>query len=215
MLGEAPYYDTQWTPQLMESVLGLALLTISATLFFAIMLFTLILPRKLDKEIVMPVAQPLDPTPAPRWLDTWWPWLNGAIALVILSYGPTDQRVFGRRQLHGLALAGDKTPRQVDLHVAIGEHRIGCGWLNVAQGNAQPRQQLDRAEWLGEVVVGGHSTRAAQAAQHLDPFHVRQVDIQHDHIRAMERGLRQRGLAAVSFVHPVIVGFQADAQETR
>ena len=65
-----------------------ALLSISATLFFAIMLFTLILPRKLDKEITMPVAQPLDPKPAPKWLDTWWPWLNGAIALVILSYGP-------------------------------------------------------------------------------------------------------------------------------
>ena len=36
----------------------------------------------------MPVAVPLDPKPAPKWLDTWWPWLNGAIALVILSYGP-------------------------------------------------------------------------------------------------------------------------------
>lgn len=88
MLGEAPYYSTQWTPQMMESVLGLAFLTISATLFFAIMLFTWILPRKLDKPVEMPVAQPLDPTPAPKWLDTWWPWLNGAIALVVLSYGP-------------------------------------------------------------------------------------------------------------------------------
>jgi hypothetical protein len=47
-----------------------------------------IIPRKLDKETEMPVAQPLDPTPAPKWLDTWWPWLNGAIALVIISYGP-------------------------------------------------------------------------------------------------------------------------------
>jgi cytochrome c oxidase subunit 1 len=52
------------------------------------MLFTWIMPRKLDKPIEMPVAQPLDPKPAPKWLDTWWPWLNGAIALVILSYGP-------------------------------------------------------------------------------------------------------------------------------
>ena len=88
MLGAAPYYDSAWTPQMMESVLGLVLLSISATLFFAIMLLTLLLPRKLDKDIAMPVAQPLDSTPAPKWLDTWWPWLNGAIALVILSYGP-------------------------------------------------------------------------------------------------------------------------------
>jgi cytochrome c oxidase subunit 1 len=69
-------------------VLGLALLAISATLFFAIMLFTFVLPRKLDKPIEMPVAQPLDPTPAPKWLDVWWPWLNGAIALIVLAYGP-------------------------------------------------------------------------------------------------------------------------------
>ena len=48
------------------------------------------LPRtgKLDKPVEMPVAVPLDPKPSPKWLDTWWPWLNGAIALVILSYGP-------------------------------------------------------------------------------------------------------------------------------
>ena len=88
MLGEAPYYNPAWNPQMMESVLGLVFLSISATLFFAIMLLTVIVPRKLDKPIEMPVAQPLDPKPAPKWLDTWWPWLNGAIALVIISYGP-------------------------------------------------------------------------------------------------------------------------------
>jgi cytochrome c oxidase subunit 1 len=87
-LGSAPYYDSQWNPQMIESVLGIALLTVSATLFFAIMLFTLVVPRKLDKPVDMPVAQPLNPKPAPQWLDTWWPWLNGAIALVLLSYGP-------------------------------------------------------------------------------------------------------------------------------
>ena len=42
MLGQSPYYDTAWTPQMMESVLGLVFLTISATLFFAIMLLSLI-----------------------------------------------------------------------------------------------------------------------------------------------------------------------------
>jgi cytochrome c oxidase subunit I len=88
MLGQAPYYSEQWNPQMLESVLGLVFLSISATLYFAIMLFTLILPRKLDKPIEMPVAVPVDPTPAPKWLDTWWPWLNGAIALVLISYGP-------------------------------------------------------------------------------------------------------------------------------
>ena len=56
MLGQAPYYSTQWTPQMMESVLGLMLLSISATLFFAIMILTVVVPRKLDKPIEMPVA---------------------------------------------------------------------------------------------------------------------------------------------------------------
>jgi cytochrome c oxidase subunit 1 len=88
MLGQAPYYSSQWTPQMMESLLGLIFLSISATLFFAIMILTVVVPRKLDKPVEMPVAQPLDPRPAPKWLDTWWPWLNGAIALVIISYGP-------------------------------------------------------------------------------------------------------------------------------
>ena len=68
MLGQAPYYSTLWTPQMIESLLGLALLTISATLFFAIMLFTVLVPRKLDKPVEMPVATPLDPTPAPKRL---------------------------------------------------------------------------------------------------------------------------------------------------
>jgi cytochrome c oxidase subunit 1 len=88
MLGAAPYYDSAWTPQMMESFLGLGLLFISATLFFAIMLFTVLIPRKLNKPVEMPVAEPIDPRPVPKWLDTWWPWLNGAIALIILSYGP-------------------------------------------------------------------------------------------------------------------------------
>lgn len=87
-LGLSPYYSSAWTPQMMESVLGVSLLAISAILFFVVMIFTVIIPRKLKTPIEMPVAQPLDPKPVPKWLDTWWPWLNGAIALVLLSYGP-------------------------------------------------------------------------------------------------------------------------------
>ncbi len=88
MLGDAPYASAAWTPYLLESVLGVGLLTISATLFFLVIFATVLLPRKLDAPVEMPVAEPLDPKPAPAWLDTWWPWLNGAIALILLSYGP-------------------------------------------------------------------------------------------------------------------------------
>lgn len=89
MLGEAPYASSAWTPFLLESVLGVTLLFISASLFFIVIFGTVGLPgRKLDKEIQMPVAEPLSGGEAPAWLDRWWPWLNGAIALIIISYGP-------------------------------------------------------------------------------------------------------------------------------
>ena len=89
MLGEAPYASPEWTPFLFESAIGVTLLFISATLFFAVVFGTVLLPgRKLEKPIEMPEAKPLSDTPAPAWLDTWWPWSNGAIALVAISYGP-------------------------------------------------------------------------------------------------------------------------------
>jgi cytochrome c oxidase subunit 1 len=88
MLGAVPYASSAWTPFLMETLVGVLLLFISATLFFIVIFGTALNPRKLDKPIEMPVAEPLDPKPAPAWLDSWQPWLSGAIALILLSYGP-------------------------------------------------------------------------------------------------------------------------------
>ena len=94
MLGAAPYATAEWTPILMYSSIGLFLLFISATLYFINIFATVLISKKLDKEIVMPVAEPLDPTPAPKWLDTWWPWVNGAVFLLLLSYGPMLYQLF-------------------------------------------------------------------------------------------------------------------------
>ncbi len=88
MLGATPYFDEAWRPFLLESVLGVTLLFISATLFFAVMLGTVLIRRKQEKPIEMPVALPVDNTPVPAWLDRWAPWLWGAVVLVIASYGP-------------------------------------------------------------------------------------------------------------------------------
>jgi cytochrome c oxidase subunit 1 len=88
MLGAAPYASPEWTPFLLESALGVGLLFISATLFFLVIFGTVLLPRILDAPIEMPVAEPLDPKPAPEWLDRWFPWVAGAVALVLVSYGP-------------------------------------------------------------------------------------------------------------------------------
>ncbi|MCB0063471.1 MAG: cbb3-type cytochrome c oxidase subunit I, partial [Caldilineaceae bacterium] len=87
MLGETPYKIAEWDPMLLESLLGVALLFISATLFFLVIFGTLV-NRKSDKPVTMPVAEPLDLTPSPAWLDNWVPWLGGAIGLILLSYGP-------------------------------------------------------------------------------------------------------------------------------
>ena len=99
MLGSTPYYDARWTPFLIESVLGVAILAISVTLFFVVILGTLV-SRKSKEPQEMPVAEPLDPTPAPKWLDTWWPWLNGAIALIIISYLPMLYRLITTMRLY-------------------------------------------------------------------------------------------------------------------
>ncbi|MCB0045073.1 MAG: cbb3-type cytochrome c oxidase subunit I [Caldilineaceae bacterium] len=87
MLGSAPYASADWNPFLYESVVGVIFLSISATLFYVVIVGTLF-NRRLTVPIEMPIAEPLDPTPAPKWLDNWTPWLAGAIGLVLLSYGP-------------------------------------------------------------------------------------------------------------------------------
>ena len=48
----------------------------------------------------MVIPDDVDPTPAPKWLDTWWPWLNGAIALIIISYAPMLYQLIRDIQLY-------------------------------------------------------------------------------------------------------------------
>ena len=59
----------------------------------------------------LPMAEPLHPKPAPKWLDTWWPWVNGAIALLILSYGPMLYQLFRDSEM---ALAGTEGLVELD-----------------------------------------------------------------------------------------------------
>ena len=87
MLGSTPYFDPRWTPFLIESVIGVSILAISATLFFTVIIGTL-LRGKSKTPVEMPLAEPLHPGPTPQWLERWTPWVLGAVALVVLSYGP-------------------------------------------------------------------------------------------------------------------------------
>lgn len=88
MLGAAPYASDAWNPLLIEAAVGGIILGISGLLFYANMLGTAFSKRQLTEPIEMPVAEPLDPTPAPLWLDRWRPWIAVTIALIILAYGP-------------------------------------------------------------------------------------------------------------------------------
>lgn len=88
MLGVAPYASSDWQPLLIEAALGGIILGVSGLLFYYNMLGTVFSKKTLTEEIEMPVAEPLDPHPAPAWLDTWRPWVVATLVLILVSYGP-------------------------------------------------------------------------------------------------------------------------------
>lgn len=87
-LGFAPYAQEAWNPLLIEALIGGIILTISGLLFYVNIVGTLVSKKKLTAPIEMPVAEALNPEPAPAFLDTWRPWLALTIALIIIAYGP-------------------------------------------------------------------------------------------------------------------------------
>ncbi|RME64638.1 MAG: cytochrome C oxidase subunit I, partial [Caldilineae bacterium] len=99
MLGAAPYREAAWNMFTTESLVGVIFLTISAILFFYVIITTVLFGKKLDKPVEMPVAESYDETPTPKWLDTWKGWLYGAVALVILAYAPMLYTLISEMQL--------------------------------------------------------------------------------------------------------------------
>lgn len=99
MLGSAPYAAAAWQPYLLETVVGVLILMISAILFFTVVIGTALRFQRSQETVTMPVAEPYDPSiPIPAWLDTWSPWVLGAIFLVIASYGPMLFNLFYNSQ---------------------------------------------------------------------------------------------------------------------
>ncbi|RMG94311.1 MAG: cytochrome C oxidase subunit I [Chloroflexi bacterium] len=99
MLGVAPYASPDWDPFLIESAIGGIILGISGLLFYVNMLGTVFSKATLSEPIEMPVAEPLDPTPAPVWLDSWRPWLALAVVLILIAYGPVLYEMITNIQL--------------------------------------------------------------------------------------------------------------------
>ena len=88
MLGVARYASPDWQPLLIEAALGGIILGVSGLLFYTNMLGTVFSKKTLTEEIEMPVAEPLEPGPAPAWLDAWRPWVVATLLLIVVSYGP-------------------------------------------------------------------------------------------------------------------------------
>lgn len=88
MLGAAPYASPDWNPLLFEAAIGGTILGISGLLYYINILGTVFSKQKLKSPVEMPVAEPFEPAPTPAWLDTWRPWLVGAVVLIVVVYAP-------------------------------------------------------------------------------------------------------------------------------
>lgn len=88
MIGVAQYVGADWNPLLIEAAIGGIILGISGLLLYANVLGTVFSRKRLETPVEMPVAEPLNPAPAPQWLDSWRPWLALTVVLILIAYGP-------------------------------------------------------------------------------------------------------------------------------
>jgi len=88
-LGDAPYIPPEWNSRLFQVGLGGAILFVSGFMYLTVMIATAFGKQTATEQIEVPVAESLqDVSLTPAWLDRWAPWLYGAIALVVIAYGP-------------------------------------------------------------------------------------------------------------------------------
>ena len=147
-----------------------------------------------------------------------------------------EQAVLERRQLHGLAAHRHLVAVAVDAKFAAVEHALGRfadRAVAVAHGDADARQQLARAERLGQVVVGARVERphlvaflvarrddedrarepGAQLADDVDAVEVGQAEVEDDEVRPAALGDRERFGRRGRLDDAVAVDAQRDAQE--
>ena len=88
-LGLAPYIPEEWSGHLLRVGIGGTILFISGVMYVLIVLATALSKQKVDEPVEIPEAESIhDPQLTPGWLDRWVPWLVGAIALILIAYGP-------------------------------------------------------------------------------------------------------------------------------
>lgn len=101
-LGQAPYVPEEWAGHLLRVSVGGAILFIAVLMYVWIM-FKTATGAKAEPEDVpeIPVAESLrDPQLTPKWLDSFRPWLIGAVALIVIAYGPQLVEQIANMQLN-------------------------------------------------------------------------------------------------------------------
>jgi cytochrome c oxidase subunit 1 len=101
-LGQAPYVPEEWAGHLLRVSIGGTILFIAVLMYVWIMFKTATGPKSSAEEVPgIPVAESLrDPQLTPKWLDSFKPWLIGAVALILIAYGPQLIEQIGNMQLN-------------------------------------------------------------------------------------------------------------------
>jgi cytochrome c oxidase subunit 1 len=93
LIQAAPYMQDEWKPVLPLVAIGGTLLFVSAMLYFANLVLTVMRGRR-EVPRPVPFAEAMSgPDHSPLLLDRWKPWIALAIVLIIIAYGPTLARL--------------------------------------------------------------------------------------------------------------------------
>ncbi len=88
-LGNAPYVPEEWRGLLVLVAIGGTVLAAGMYLYIYLMARLALGRAREPVTIEPPVAEPLnDVQMTPAWLDSWRPWLIGAVVLILIAYTP-------------------------------------------------------------------------------------------------------------------------------